>query len=177
MSTLDHEIGDSGSTIVEEMLIKYLLLFPQYTHDKLYSLVYDDIGTLHISSLRLIGCKVRKRRNFRKETLEQRFRVQNGKILVVDDNRNFLFGISRTLTNANFAMITEHDGYTGIERTKADQPAELHRFCSKNQAIFCVCDRVMERGQAGTQFDPSVVAYFLEHFSDVQSEVFDERYV
>ncbi len=44
------------------------------------------------------------------------------KILVIDDDTNFLLGVSRTLTKANFEVIGASNGSTGILKAKNEQP-------------------------------------------------------
>lgn len=46
----------------------------------------------------------------------------NPKLLVIDDDANFLFGISRLLTKADFTVIAATDGVTGIAKAQSECP-------------------------------------------------------
>ena len=47
---------------------------------------------------------------------------QKTKILVIDDDANFLLGISRTLMKADYDVISAADGMYGIKMAQSDQP-------------------------------------------------------
>jgi len=44
------------------------------------------------------------------------------KLLVVDDDKNLLLGISRILSKAGFDVITANDGFMGIQKAQNEQP-------------------------------------------------------
>ena len=48
--------------------------------------------------------------------------VEKVKILIIDDDPNFLFGISRTLMKADFDVISASDGIYGIQKAQTDTP-------------------------------------------------------
>ena len=47
---------------------------------------------------------------------------RQAKLLVVDDDKNFLFGVTRMLAKANFDVISASDGMNGILRAQKEQP-------------------------------------------------------
>ncbi len=57
---------------------------------------------------------------FANDTAESK--IDKTKILVIDDNANFLFGLSRTLIKADFNVISAPDGIYGIQKAEAEQP-------------------------------------------------------
>jgi putative two-component system response regulator len=44
------------------------------------------------------------------------------KLLVIDDDKNFLFGISRMLAKANYDVISASEGFSGIIKAQKEQP-------------------------------------------------------
>ena len=89
-------------------------------------------------------------------------KTQAAKILVVDDDPSFLFGVSRILTRAEFNVLTASDGLIGITKAQIEQPDLILLDINMPKLNGFEVKKVLEKSSA-TQSIPVV---FLSALND-----------